>query len=833
MKIGWLSLDEGDNDPVRFLTYFVSALKQVDGPDSEIGTTTLKLLNSTQPAVLESVIISLINEITSLDSKFVLVLDDFHLIETRSIHDVMNFWIENTPHQVHLVILTREDPPFPLARLRARNMSTELRSDDLRFSVPEATQFLNEVMGLHLDPDSVATLEERTEGWVTGLQMAALSIRNRDDVHGFIERFSGTNRYILDYLLEEVLANQSQEIRNFLLNTSILKRLTAPLCDAVLATSNQSAPILAYLEKTNLFLVPLDDNRIWYRYHQLFADLLSALRSRSSQTQTEIGSAALNSRAAKWYEKNGYPYDAIYHASLVPDIDWVERLIEQNYMEIFQQNDSASIRYWTGALSKELIYDRPSLSIHEANSSAWLGKIKEAELLLNEAEKRLQLVGATPETNELYGHLTYVRSRVTAMQGNYKDSIKLGLFARKYTPASNQALLGGIGVMLGYGYYLDGNFDHAIQTLNDTIQSGKVAGAINTTIGAYCVLARLFRIQGKMHEAYQIYDEAEAFINEMGGQHRGAKSIVDAGMAEILYEWNNLEDARAHIEEALEFIHLWSKADDTAMAFITQSRLQQINGNLSAAQISIDKGVQEINSKGVFPESRDIVETAQLKMQLAQGNEMAVNLWIRSMEERLQTENPFSFENELANITLARVYINQKKMEKAITLLTQLEESAQIGGRNGSLAVIALLKALFMKEKGEPELAAEALEKSLELAVPAGYIRIYLDEGDPVRLLIAQWLANCSKSPLQSYAEHLLSQFAFEPQAGQKPRLEISASGNLIEPLSPANWKYCSLSPWETRTKKSPANSLYRQGLSKLTRQAFTENWMWSTELKP
>ena len=208
-----------------------------------------------------------------------------------------------------------------------------------------------------------------------------------------------------------------------------------------------------------------------------------------------------------------------------------------------------------------------------------------------------------------------------------------------------------------------------IQTLNDTIQSGKAAGAINTTIGAYCVLARLFTIQGKMHEAYEIYDEAEAFINEMGSQHRGAKSIVDAGIAEILYEWNNLEDARTHIEEALDSIQLWSKADDIAMAYITQSRLQQIGGNLSAAQISIDKGFQEINSKGVFPESRDIVETAQLKMQLAQGNEMSVNLWMRSMEERLLTESPFSFENELTNITLGTGLYQPKENGKGFILI--------------------------------------------------------------------------------------------------------------------------------------------------------------------
>ena len=391
-------------------------------------------------------------------------------------------------------------------------------------------------MGLHLDEQSVCQLEERTEGWVAGLQMAALSIRDRKDVRGFIKNFSGTNRYILDYLLEEVLANQSPEIQRFLLQTSILKQLSAPLCNALLSENNNSASILARLEQANLFLLALDDKRIWYRYHHLFADLL---RARLQQTHSKGDLAALHSRAAVWHQQNGMPYAAIYHASLIPDDQWVEELIDQNYMEIFQRGDSSAIRYWTGELGQELIFKRPKLAIHEANSRAWFGQLHEADQLLNEAEKRLNAQPASPEIQAMSGYLAHVRSRITAMQGEFEQAIHLCLEAREKTPTSNQGLLGGIGVMLGYGYFLNGDFDNAIQTLQETIRIGKNTLAMNTTIGAYCVLARLYAIQGQLQKSHALYREAQDWIQRSNGQNCGAMSIVNVGFAEIRYEWTN------------------------------------------------------------------------------------------------------------------------------------------------------------------------------------------------------------------------------------------------------------------------------------------------------
>ena len=403
LPIAWLSLDKDDNQVEGFLNYLVAALQETV---HTIGSGAAQLLGAARQAPPEAVLTSLINDLDTTGGEIALVLDDYQFISSQAVHEEVAFLLKHCPNTFHLVIASRSDPPLPLVRLRGRGNMVELRAADLRFTEPEAAQFLNDVMGLRLDARSIAVLEERTEGWIAGLQMAALSMRDRKDVIRFIEGFSGTNSYILDYLLEEVMASQPPEIQQFLLCTSILERLTAPLCEAVLEARKLDGwiidklsenfnppnllncqPILEYLERANLFLVPLDDERIWYRYHHLFADLLHA---RLQQTLKIQDIAALHTRAAQWYEQNGLIYEAIRHASLTSNNEWVEQLIEQNYMEMFHRGEASSIRYWTGKLSKELIYRRPRLCIYEAQSHALFGQLDEADVLLAKAEEHLQ-----------------------------------------------------------------------------------------------------------------------------------------------------------------------------------------------------------------------------------------------------------------------------------------------------------------------------------------------------------------------------------------------------------------------------------------------------------
>jgi LuxR family maltose regulon positive regulatory protein len=782
MPIAWLSLDKSDNQVGRFLNYLVAALQEAD---NTIGSEAAQLMTASQQAPAEAVLTSLINDLDTTGSEIALVLDDYQFISSQTVHAQVAFLLEHCPKTFHLLIATRSDPPLPLARLRARGRMVELRAADLRFTETEAAQFLNDVMGLHLDTGSVAVLKERTEGWIAGLQMAALSIRDRKDVPGFIEGFSGTNRYILDYLLEEVLARQSPEIQRFLLYTSILERLTAPLCDAVLANDesfkSQSASILEYLERANLFLVPLDDERIWYRYHHLFADLLRTQLQKSLGAQ---GVAQLHVRASDWHAQNGSILEAIHHASMASDDERVERFIEQHYMEMVNRGEMSSMRFWAGKLSKELVYSRPWLCIYEAHSHAWFGELDEADLLLEKAEKRIRSEISAPDAPSMLGHLAYVKSRVTAMREDTQRAIEFCLAAREYVPASNLALQSDISITLGYEYFCSGDYANASRVLHETIRSGIALGAITNIVAAYYVMAKLVAVQGLLNKSYDTYQTAAQSIPGASREHLGAKAVVEIGMADVLREWNDLDAALAHIKQGLALMPWWGKADDLALAYITLARIHLAQANRSDATEAVEKAIQLIQTRGVFSEARNAVESAQVKLWLAQGDLYAADRWAASREGRSGSDDLFKFENELTYITRVRVLITQNKPNEAIGLLLHLEETARSAGRMGRVIEILLLQALALQEIGDSERAILALTECLTLAEPEGYVRVFLEEGQPMQLLLAQWLAQAGAGPLRDYASRLLSQFDAEPHGVTAPQKVAFPASDLVEPLS-------------------------------------------------
>ncbi len=529
-------------------------------------------------------------------------------------------------------------------------------------------------------------------------------------------------------------------------------------------------------------MVPLDDERTWFRYHQLFAELLRAQLHRALRDQ-DI--AQLHLRASEWYDHRGLVLEAIHHASLTSNNEWVEQLIEQNYMEMFHRGEASSMRFWTGKLSKELIYKRPWLCIYEAQSNALFGQLDEADVLLAKAEEHLQLENPPADAQSMVGHLAYVKSRVTGMRGDVLRAIELSLTARENTPASNQALQSGIGVMLGVGYFLNGDFTNAELTWNGTIQSSIAANAINGTVAAYCHLARLYAIQGQLHKSYRLYQEAGKFAHEAGGRNLGVMSLVDMGIANVLYELNDLEAALAHIKQGLEYIPLWGNADDIALAYTTLAGIQQAQGTTAGAAEAIEEGIHLIQTSGVFSEARDAVRTTQVKLWLAQGDLLSADRWAASQEERLISDSGFGFENELTRITLSRVYIAQKKPDESISLLTRLEESAESGGRTGRLIEILILKALTLQILGETAQALATLEKSLSQAEPEGYIRTFIQEGPPMQRLLAQWSVRAGEVPLRDYVADLLSQFDAEPHRIMATQARVSPTGVLVEPLSP------------------------------------------------
>ena len=796
MPAAWLCLDKDDNQAGRFLYYVVAALQAAD---DTIGSEAAQRMAMARPPSPEEVLTSLINDLDRLIREIILVLDDYQFINNPVVHDQVTFLLQHCPKTFHLVIVTRSDPPLPVAHFRARAQTAELRAADLSFTEPEAAQFLNDVMGLRLDAGSVAALEERTEGWIAGLQMAALSMRDREDVHGFIEGFSGTNRYILDYLLEEVLASQPPEIQHFLLYTSILERLTAALCDTVLANDEgtqrngndrstvskslsvgQSTSTLNYLEKANLFLVPLDDERVWYRYHHLFADLLRTQLQRLLGAQ---GVAKLHIRAADWHGQNGSILEAINHASMASDDERVERFIEQHYMEMVSRGEMSGYRFWTGKLSKELVYRRPWLCIYEAYSHSWFGELDEADFLLEVAEERIRSEISASDAQSMQGQLAYVKSRVTAMRGDIQRAIEFCLAAREYVPASNLALQLDTHITLGYEYFLAGDYANASQILNEAIRLDITAGAIIYTVAASCILARLVAVQGLLNKSYDTYQMAAQSIPQAGGEHRDARALVEVGIADVLCEWNELDAALAHVKQGIALLPFWGKADDFALAYITLVRIHLAQTNRSEATEIVDKANQLIQARGVFSEARNTVEVAQVKLWLAQGDLQAANRWVATLEKRFGAHDLFGFENEQAHITQARVFIAQNKPNEAIGLLSNLEETARSAGRMGRVIEILLLEALALREIGDSEHAFLALTKCLTLAEPEGYVRVFLDEGQPMQMLLAQWLAHASAGPLRDYAVRLLSAFDAQPQP-PAPQEKVHPTEDLVQQLS-------------------------------------------------
>jgi LuxR family transcriptional regulator, maltose regulon positive regulatory protein len=790
LPAAWLSLDKNDNQAGRFLRYLLAAVEEVD---PSLGRGAAQLLTTARPAAPQAILTSLINDLDASSRALVLVLDDYQFVGSRAVHESVAFLVEHAPPNFHLVIASRSDPPLPLSKLRARGQTVELRAADLSFTEGEAGQFLNGVMGLGLDAVAIAALAGRTEGWIAGLQMAALSMREREDVPGFIDGFSGTNRYILDYLLEEVLTSQPAETQRFLLATSILERLTAPLCDALLGhgdeeqggqapaapdvpSAGHSAAVLDYLERANVFLVPLDDERTWYRYHHLFADLLRAQLQRARGSADVAG---LHARAAGWHEQHGSLVEAIHHAALAADEEMVERLVQRSYAELVSRGEQSWIRSWTGELSADVVYSRPWLCIYDAYSHSWFGELDEAERLLAEAEQQLP-AAAAPGAQAMPGLLAYVQSRVTAMRGDLPRAIELCQQARAFVPPTNLAMQLDTGITLGYEHFLMGDYANARPLLSETIRLGMRTGAVINTVAASCILARLCAVEGRLRESEDQYQTAARLIPRAGGQHLGARALVEIGLAALFYERNDLDAALAHLQRGLDWLPWWGKRDDLALAHVTLARIHLARGRTREAREAIDRASRLVQGPGVFCEARHAVESMQVGVWLAEGDRQAAGRWAAALDVHARADKRLEFENELAWLSRARVFMAQNQPGEALSLLSPLEEEARSAGRMGRVVEILLLEALALQAKGESNKAMGSLATCLALAEPEGYVRLILDEGQPAQRLLAAWLARANPGPRRDYTTELLAHF----KAGPSPLAAAPQTGSLVEPLS-------------------------------------------------
>jgi len=740
VRPAWLSLDEGDGDPTRFLAYLVAALRTVA---ADVGQPVLEMLQSPQPSSAESMLTALLNEIATLPYEVVLVLDDYHLVDSDPVDGAVAFLLEHLPPQLHLVIATREDPRLPLARWRARGQLTELRAADLRFTASEATEFLNRLMGLDLSADDVAALETRTEGWVAGLQLAALSIQGRPDAAGFIRAFTGSNRFVLDYLVEEVLQRQPQRTRSFLLQTSILDRLCGALCDAATGQKH-GKEMLERLERDNLFVLPLDDDRRWYRYHHLFADVLQAHLLEEQPDQLP----ALHRKASQWYEENDSRSDAIRHALLAEDFEWAADLIELAGPMTEDSSQTATWLKWARALPDELIRSRPVLGVWFAWALLGSGELEAAEARLRDAERWLEPGQSAPtvvvdeeQLRSLLATIAVARAYNAHSVGDVPGTVKHAQQVLELLPEGDHVRRQQATALMGMTYWASGDLEAADRVFSDYVMRLRAVGNIPDAISAASVLPDITSALGRLHEAVGTLEELLQLVVDQGKPLLPAAADLYRGLGELDLERGDVTAATEHL---LTSKQLGEQAEVPVWLYrwcVAQARLHEAKGDLEGALRLLDEAERRF-VRTPLPEVRPI-SALKARIWAMQGRVTEASGWAR--ERGLSVDDDLSYLREFEHLTLARVLVARYESERvdgavhdAARLLERLLYEAEEGGRVGSALEILALQALAHQAHGDTSSALAPLERALSLAEPEGYVRIFVSEGPQMAALLQE-----------------------------------------------------------------------------------------------
>ncbi|HEX8993036.1 MAG TPA: LuxR C-terminal-related transcriptional regulator [Anaerolineales bacterium] len=789
----WLSLDDGDNDPIRFWSYLIAACQTVA---PSVGESALALLQSSTPVPEEAIPTILINDLVRLDRKVVLILDDYHVIHNASIHAALAFLLEHIPASLYLVLSTRVDPPWPLARLRVRQQLVEIRALDLRFSAGEAAAFLNQAMGLDLSAEDVAALETRTEGWIASLQLAALSMKGRSDASAFIRAFTGSHTYVAEYLVEEVLQRQPRDVREFLLRTSILERMNASLCEAVSGQPDGAAR-LKQVYQANLFVLPLDDRGEWFRYHQLFADLL---RLRLHQDSTASFIAELQRRAMSWYEQAAMIPDAIGHALATPDYPHAVHLVEQVALLMIMQAYVRTVEGWLQAIPSQYTINTPRLDM----AFAWLHLLhanpEQAQPYLDRLTAFFSAAGSTPQEPSLEGEWLAIQSKICLMQDNPARSRLLADRALKMLPESELHIRSMLFLNLATACEQLLEYDEATTIYHRIVDEARASGDATTEILGASAEARMLLQQGRLHAAFEAAREAVTRL-ETSGRTSPFSATLYSELGQINYYWHRLDDARSCLERSSRASGFSGYSDPEIYRHLIESRIHQMEGDWPAADHEMRQAAELarsippalVHEQIVCQQVRvdlalDRLPAAEAALQ-AQGFSFHPTFGHPALPPASKVTMPLALlYNSALRILLYRVRLGgpPEDLERGIALAALLLNASLHSSHVPAALETLLLRSQLRTALGDDEGGLEDVSQALELAEPEGFVSPFVEEGAPV----ASALRALSASPHAStaYIKRILECFpamapaAASPREASKPSDPMRA---LIEPLTP------------------------------------------------